>query len=151
MSHQRPVSVPTVTARSKSGCDDGLGDWTAPVMTKALVILLTALIAFSVASTAEAAFNLRTGVSKSNVHKTGWDDEDGEESENCGDNEDDDRGLSTERRLPLRIETAPKPGVVSANAPASPIRHALRILTAVHRASKRLHPRISNARNTLLL
>ena len=90
-------------------------------MTKALVILLTALIAFSVASTAEAAFNLRTGVSKSNVHKTGWDDEDGEESENCSDNEDDDRGLTTERRLPLRIETAPKPGVVNANAPASPI------------------------------
>ena len=36
--------------------------WTEPVMTKALVILLTALIAFSVASAAEAAFNLRTSI-----------------------------------------------------------------------------------------
>jgi hypothetical protein len=88
-------------------------------MTKALVILLTALIAFSVASAAEAAFNLGTGVSKSNVHKTGWEDEDGEEAENSGDNEDDEGGIPTDRPLPLRIETAPKPGVVNADAPAS--------------------------------
>ena len=71
-------------------------------MTKALVILLTALIAFGVASAAETAFN----VSKSNVHKTGWEDEDGEEAENCSDIDDDEGGIPTDRPLPLRIETA---------------------------------------------